>query len=228
MDVTNMQWGPDVSHYRPVRDWGKLAGSGATFFGAKSTEGVHTIDDFFAEHRDGFRQHCQGFEMAVWYHFFHAEKDPRDQADRFAEVVGQLQPRERLCCDFEGKSYSSLAPSVVQMHGLEFLDAFYARLEEVGAFGESRPLIYTSARHWQAIGDPLWERANHIDLWVPRYHLPDPQAPTTLPRPWASWAVLQYTDGNEGVHREVPGVGLCDCNVIAEPSQCSADHPENG
>ena len=214
MDISQMPWGPDVSHYRPVRDWDALAASGATFFGAKATEGAHMIDDKFLSHRDGFRMHCQHFTMAVWYHFFRAEKDPVTQAEHFADVVGELGPRERLCCDFEGGSYARVEPAIMRKDGMRFLEAFYARLASLDVLGGTRSLIYTSAQHWLAIGDPVWPRSSKIDLWVPRYHLPDPAAPARLPSPWASWQILQYTDGDQGIHQEVPGVGMCDCNVM--------------
>lgn len=227
MEISQMPWGPDVSHWKPVRDWVALAASGATFFGAKATEGAHAVDDQFERHRDGFRANCPTFTMAIWYHFFHAETDPSTQAEHFADVVGPLQPRERLCCDFEGKSYSSVPLPQMRAFGLRYLDAFYTRLESLGVLAGSRPLIYTSDQHWQVIGNPAWPRADGMDLWVPRYHLPDPAAPTQLPSPWATWQVLQYTDGDQGIHQEVPGVGFCDCNVLAG-GMCSEASPENG
>jgi GH25 family lysozyme M1 (1,4-beta-N-acetylmuramidase) len=227
MDISQMPWGPDLNHYHPVRSWDKLCSSGATLFGAKATEGVHTVDDQFEFHRDGFRANCPKFTMAIWYHFFHAEKSPVSQAEHFADVVGEIGPRERLCCDFEGVSYARVDPKVMLAHGLDYLEAFYARLGSLGALGGSRPLIYTSAQHWRAIGNPAWSRAASMDLWVPRYHLPDPQAPDELPRPWATWQILQYTDGDKGIHQDVPGCGFVDCNVVAG-GMCSEAHPENG
>jgi GH25 family lysozyme M1 (1,4-beta-N-acetylmuramidase) len=215
MDISQMPWGPDLNHYHFIRDWNALATSGATFFGAKATEGAHTVDDQFENHRDGFRANCQGFTMAIWYHFFHAEKDPVTQAEHFADVVGPLGPRERLCCDFEGVSYRNVDLGLMRLHGLQFLEAFYARLDSLGILAGTRPLIYTSDQHWKVIGDPAWQRAAGMDLWVPRYHLPDPAAPSKLPSPWATWQILQYTDGDKGIHQDVPGCGLVDCNVLA-------------
>lgn len=215
MDISKMPWGPDVSHWHPVRNWEAFAASGATFFGAKATEGAHTVDVQFEHHRDGFRKYCGGFTMAVWYHMLHVEKDPVTQAEHFADVVCPLGPRERLCCDFEGVSYRSVAPETIRLQGLRYLEIFYARLGSLGVLAGRRPLIYTSDQHWQAIGDPAWPRADGIDLWVPRY-APDPKPPEKLPSPWATWQVLQYTDGSSGIHREIPGIGFCDTNVLAE------------
>jgi GH25 family lysozyme M1 (1,4-beta-N-acetylmuramidase) len=214
LDITSMEWGPDVSSYRPVKDWRALETSGATFFAAKATEGVHMVDQTFARHSNGIRTIGPAFKMVVYYHFFHAEKSPEDQADNFASAVGELAENERVCCDFEGKSYAAVDPWTIRTHGIEFLDRFYAVLEDRGLLA-NRGLIYTSAQHWRAIGNPAWSRSSSIDLWVPRYHSPDPKGPDVLPAPWPTWSVLQYTDGDKGIHREVPGIGLCDVNVVS-------------
>lgn len=224
--VDGKQWGPDVSHFRPVRDWDALGKSGATFFAAKATEGLQHVDPTFAAHRAGIRERPE-FSTVVYYHFLRCEKSPQDQADFFARTVGPLQPRERLCLDFEDKSYEALDVDVVCHHGLEYLEAFFARLEQIGATYGSRPLIYTSARHWDAIDRPAWSRASQLDLWVPRYCDP-PKEPARLPAPWSSWSIFQWTDGKDGVHFNVPGIGLCDVSVLAGPNMCTEAHPENG
>lgn len=212
--VDDKIWGPDVSKWRLVSDWGALAASGATFFGAKATEGVRTVDPTFAENLEGFRSRPE-FVMGVWYCFLHCEKSPADQAELLARTVGGLQPRERLCLDFEGKSYLTIEPKIMSMHGLDYLEEFYARLDTLGILGGSRPLIYTSARHWDAIGNPSWARADQVDLWVPRYHKP-PLEPVRLPSPWKKWTVFQWTDGDQGERFQVPGIGLCDVNVVSD------------
>ena len=210
-------WGPDVSQYWPVKDWDALAASGATFFAAKASEGAHTVDATFAAHRDGFRDRTE-FTTGVWYHFFHAEKDPASQAELFARTVGELRPRERLCLDFEIHSYSTIDPTVLQRHGLEYLEAFFAELDQQGILTGTRPIIYTGARHWQAIGNPAWQRAQEIDLWVARYHDP-PIPPDTLPAHWRRWYVWQWTDNKAGVSNPIPGIGACDVNIIDDADE---------
>ena len=214
MDISKMQWGPDVSHYHPVKDWIAFANSGATFFAAKATEGAHTVDATFEAHRDRFREHCQHFALGVWYHFFHCEKDPTAQAEHFSRVVGPMGPREMLCLDFETKSYSNVDPASLLAHGLAWLEQFYTRLDEVqGAC--ARRLIYTSDRHWLVLGNRAWERSASIGLWTARYFPTEAREPDRLPRPWDRWSILQYTDGDAGPHRDVQGIGFCDCNVLA-------------
>jgi lysozyme len=205
-------WGPDVSQYWPVKDWDALAASGATFFAAKATEGSHFVDAAFISHRDGFRARPE-FSIGVWYHFFHAEKDPASQAELFAQTVGELRPRERLCLDFEGHSYATLEPDVLRRHGLGFIEAFFDELDQYDILKGTRPLVYTGLRHWQALGNPTWVRAREIDLWVARYHDP-PMPPDGLPQPWRSWYALQWTDNKTGVSSPVDGIGDCDVNVL--------------
>ena len=219
-------FGPDVSHWSPVKDWAALAASGATFFGAKAAEGAYTIDPTFAAHRDGFRARPE-FALGVWYHFFDVKKDPCVQADLFAHAVGKLAPRERLCLDFESKSYANVDSAVLRAHGLSYLEAFFRELDDIGIAAGTRPLLYTTAEAWAAIGNPTWDRASEIDLWVPRYHNP-PMPPTALPEPWRTWNVWQFTDNLTGMHFPVPGCGPCDVNVVAGPNQCDEAHPENG
>jgi GH25 family lysozyme M1 (1,4-beta-N-acetylmuramidase) len=213
VDITTMPWGPDVSHYHPVKDWEAFNRSGATFFAAKATEGEHAVDQKFEYHREGYRTYCSSFTVCVWYHFFRMDRDPVNQAEHLVESVGDLGTAETLCCDFEGGSYDKIAPSLVRANGLKFLDSFYRRLLSLGLLYADRPLLYTSYRHWEAIGNPTWDLASDVDLWVPRYNAV-PQPPDKLPKPWIDWKVLQYTDGDAGVHKNVDGVGLCDCNVF--------------
>jgi GH25 family lysozyme M1 (1,4-beta-N-acetylmuramidase) len=118
-----------------------------------------------------------------------------------------------LCCDFEGKSYANVEQASLLAHGLEWLERFYAALENaIGQCG--RMVIYTGARHWNSIGNPEWARAASLDLWVARYN-DACEPPVRLPRPWATWSIWQFTDGNDGPHLDVPGVGMCDCSVLA-------------
>lgn len=209
-----MPQGVDVSHWTPVRDWDAFVGSGATFFGAKACEGTAVVDPTFAAHRDGFREHCAEFTMAVWYTMFHCKKDPVSQAELLADTVGELGPRERLCLDFEETSYSAVEPAVLKRFGLGYLEAFFARLDSLGALGGTRGIVYTGIRHWQVLGDPEWPRAQQLDLWVARYAKPAPLPPASLPRPWPYWSILQWTDGQTGIVAPVPGIGVCDRDAI--------------
>lgn len=207
-------WGPDVSHYAPVHDWDALTASGATFLGAKASEGVHTVDGTFLANLAQFRAR-PSFTRGVWYHLFHCTKDPTEQADLLMSMVGALKLREQLCLDFERASYLNIDADALRRHGLDWIEAFFARLDQVGALGNTRGVVYTSKADWDSIGNPTWDRAASLDLWIPRYCKP-PKEPDALPGPWAGWSIFQFTDGKDGVPVPVPGIGLCDVNVLEE------------
>lgn len=200
----------------PRERFRQARGHQSDVFAAKACEGADAVDELFERHRDDFRQNCPNFVKAVWYTLFHCEDNPAVQADLLVKVAGELGPRETLCCDFERKSYEKVDLAVMRAHGLEYLEAFYARLDSLGALPDGvRPMNYTSNQHWQAIGSPEWKRAAGIDLWVPRYAMPEPKPPAVLPRPWTAWTVLQWTDNDKGIHAPLDGCGACDRNVLA-------------
>lgn len=201
--------GPDVNGWHPVKDWGALAASGATIFGAKATEGNRTTDKTFARHRDGVRD--WPFALAVYYHFARAG-NPREQARRFCDVVGTMEANERMCVDFEGKEAKDLVCGPDAAANLRWLGEFLDVLIDVAP--GRRPLIYTSGRVWSLIGDPAWEYGAAVDLWAPRYS--DGVKQPKLPSPWRArgWTIWQWTDGTI-LPNAYPGVGPCDSNVFA-------------
>ena len=69
------------------------------------------------------------------------------------------------------------------------------------AFGV-KPIIYTNASSWAALGDPASFAHKGYPLWVANWHVPKPQVPA---RDWAgeSWRIWQHAsdgsvDGIEG------------------------------
>jgi GH25 family lysozyme M1 (1,4-beta-N-acetylmuramidase) len=190
--------GPDANGWHPVKNWDALVKSGASFFGAKATEGNTVTDKTLAHHRDGARQ--QPFTLVVYYHFARLG-DPRTQAQRFADKIGPLRANERLCLDFE-------TPWADGVASLDWIDEFFFALQPV--CGPRRPLIYTSARIWDMIDDPAWDLATEIDLWAPRYSGTSLKEPR-IPKPWKApgWTFWQFTDSYD-----TPGIDKCDYNVF--------------
>lgn len=178
--------GADVSHWHPVTNWGLLANA-CRFLGIKATEGETNVDPSMVLHRNGFR--ASSLDIAVYYHLARPG-DPVAQAQRFAAAVGPLQANERLCLDVERSSGVSM----------DFVNRFYGALMGDGAdpLTEARPLIYVSAGGWRdVLGNPTWDLAKYVDLWIPRYG----PAIGDLPRPWSTWAVWQYSES-----AQTPGV----------------------
>lgn len=183
--------GVDVSHWHPVTNWGILA-QHASFIGIKATEGETYVDPMLGVHRGGFR--ASSLALGIYFHFAR-RGDAVVQAKHFAAAVGELGPHERLCLDLERDIVS-----------LDWVNAFYGELMG-SACGGTRPLIYTSARIWQTLGDPAWDLAADIDLWVPRYSSEEP----ALPSPWAAWKIWQWSES-----ATVAGIsGPCDANWFA-------------
>lgn len=197
--------GCDVSHWHPVFDWMKLAAA-ASFVGIKATDGEHFVDPTFGKHQRGFLG--SPMKMAIYFHFA-ASGDPVVQARHFANVVGHLEPRERLCLDLE-RDITDLA----------WVDAFFRELMGNACAG-SRPLIYTSERIWETLaGSATWWLASEVDLWLPRYSENEPK----IPPPWSRWAFWQYSERGS-----MPGVdGQCDLNVFAGDDAALAAYVSTG
>lgn len=164
--------------------------------GVKVSEGAGFVDPQFANNRMGVRG--QPFELVTYYHFMRPG-NPAVQAQRLCDLVGQLRGNERFVADFEDDSNGK--PAV----DLKFVDAFYVELMK-GVCFDRRPLIYTSGRIWEQLGNPTWDLASEIDLWAPRYGVKEPECP----KPWPRWTLWQYSE-----EESVPGVNApCDASVF--------------
>lgn len=192
--------GADVSHFHPVQDWSALYDGGVRFLGVKATEGARYLDPTFRAHRDGARM--LPFSLVAYYHFARSG-DPIMQAERFMDAVGQLRDNERLVLDLE------VAPDLPKDLSLSWADKFYTRL--MGSVcSDRRPLIYTSSRFWQDIGNPDWDLASEIDLWAPRYNAQGIEP--VIPKPWtgAGWKFWQFSESET-----LAGItGPCDANYF--------------
>lgn len=160
--------GVDVSHWKPIRDWGALAASGVTFVGMKATEGRTYVDDTLAGHVRGFR--ASSMLLGIYYHFARPG-DPAAQAEHLVNTVartGELCPHERLACDLEEGG-----PVEDKREIIGWLDMFFKTVHKrTGRF----PLLYTSKRIWKSVGSPMtWELSPQVDLWVPRYARKEPE-----------------------------------------------------
>lgn len=200
--------GIDVSHWRPVKSWAALAAAPEeiSFIGVKATEGNSVSDPKLAWHRDGFR--ASGMDLCLYYHFARPG-DAREQAKRFADVVGPLEPRERLCLDLE----SPIAGSPVK--SLRWVDDFYSELMG-GACSDRRPFLYTSKNKWDEIcgRDARWlTGSTDVELWAKRYSSKAGLEPL-LPAPWKDrgYHIWQFSDSKVPPH-SIAGVGPCDGNV---------------
>lgn len=199
--------GVDCSHHHPVTNFAALRAAGYSFFGTKVTEGNSFTDPTFRAHLAGARS--TPFTAVLLFHFARAGS-ARAQAARFMDTVGPLRPNETLCLDLEPRHLATTPavdeyPTKDPKDAIEWVDEFYTELMH-GACSGRRGLIYTSKRVWDAIGDPAWDLAPEVDLWVPRYSVNEPK----LPSPWPSWKIWQ-----DSSTATVPGVqGPCDRDLF--------------
>jgi GH25 family lysozyme M1 (1,4-beta-N-acetylmuramidase) len=205
--------GVDVSHWKPVKNWSELYNSGVRFFGAKATEGNKYVDPTLRTHRDESRR--QPFLLSIFYHFARSG-DPRAQANRLQDAVGDLRPNERLCLDLE------VSPTDDPKDALDWVDKFFETLMG-GACSDRRPLIYTSKRIWRMIGDPAWDLASEVDLWSPRYNAQMIEPIPALPWAAAGWSFWQWSDG-ETPPVVTPGIGRCDVNYFKGDEAALAEY----
>lgn len=192
--------GVDVSHWKPIRDAGKIYDSGVRFVGTKATEGLNYVDPTLRPHRDAMR--AAPFLLNIFFHFARSGS-PKRQAERLMDSVGPLRSNERLALDLE------VCPTPDPRGALDWVEAFYEALLD-GSSGDRRPIIYTSRRIWRSIGDPDWSLASQVDLWAPRYN--DQGIEPEMPKPWlkAGWSFWQWSES-----AIVPGIqGACDADLF--------------
>jgi hypothetical protein len=168
--------GVDVSHWKPVKDWQALAASGVSFIGIKATEGNHYTDDTLQSHVRGFRG--SSLALGFYYHFPRPGSAEKQAQRLIAEVTRMegLRPNERLALDVEGAG-----PTEDPKDAIGWIDEFFKTIHK--ATGRY-PLLYTSARIWRKLGNPSWELAPKVDLWLPRWSSGEKEP--ELPGPWAT------------------------------------------
>ena len=169
--------GIDVSHWDGTIDWGQVADGGQTFVFMKATEGTGFTDPEFAANWQGAK--AAGVARGA-YHFFHSNVDPIQQADYFLSVAGNdfshdLPPM----LDLEVTDNSTNA--VVASTALAWLQ----HVQEVTG---RAPVVYTSARFMNSIGNPSGFEA--YPLFVANWQVTCPNVPT----PWTGWVFWQSTD----------------------------------
>lgn len=182
--------GIDISRYQGSPKWPDLYAGGISFVGAKAAQGATYIDPTFAVNRAG--AHTQPFLLDVYYAYA-VPGDPVAQANHLMDVTGSLLPGERLCMDMEARG-----PDNRPALDIAFLTSFYTTLMGA-ACSDREPLLYVSLEYWNELGNPDWELASDVGLWLKRY-APQPGA---VPKPWASQGYRIWQKSEQGT---VPGI----------------------
>lgn len=190
--------GIDVSHHQSTIDWKAVAAMedkrvkiGFSFI--KATEGLSDMDARFR--LNWFNAKQAGLYRGA-YHFFHARKSGKAQADHFIETVilskGDLPP----VLDIE--QTNGAGPEEIRQRAKDWL----VRIEE---YYKVKPIIYTNVEFYNSFLSPQFD---DYPLWVAHYLAKD------KPRISRNWIFWQH---NESGH--VNGIDAdVDFNVFSGDS----------
>lgn len=176
--------GIDVSHFQGTIDWPAVAASGIVFAVIKATDGVEFSDPLFEANWRGSK--AAGLKRAA-YHFWRPATDPEAQISRFLARALPDPGELPEALDVESTPARTLVPSDV--------GNLAACLDLIDTDAGRRPMIYTSAGQWHALGNP--SQFGQHPLWIARYAAD----PGVLPSGFARWHFWQHTQ--TGV---VPGI----------------------
>ena len=175
--------GLDVSKFQPNVDWAKVKAAGMQFVFARASYGIS------AQTETTFKSHWQGAKAAGLirgaYHFFVPVDDAGAQAQLFlSQVRSAVAPGENAylpaVIDVE------MQPDGISIaHYVAGVKAWIAAVEADPLFAGRKTIIYTTARFWATLGDPVGF-GDH-PLWVADYS----QDPPRMPKGWASYAFFQ-------------------------------------
>lgn len=194
--------GVDLSHHNPVTLEGlKLAkAAGVKFVYHKATEGTTYTDPTFRERR-GLCERA-GIPFGG-YHFAWPEKgDAKAEAEAFLKTFSVFRPGRDLrpMLDLEERG---------RLDRNELSDWAADWVAVVSKAAGVTPVIYTPF-------DLDATAVRGCPLWVARYS--NGNLPPRIPEPWSDWFVRQFSNGEYGVPKVVPGLGFVDLNTLHDPA----------
>lgn len=178
----NRARGIDVSHWQGEVDWGAVRADNVSFAFIKATERDNFVDSRFSANWSGARD---AGVLRGAYHFFRPTVNARDQAEHFADTVGDLEEDDLPpILDLETRDGVS---------NDRIIEAARAWLRAVENFLSRKPIIYTGPFFWNShmltAGEPpAWARQH--SLWVANYEVSQP----ILPSGFDTWTFWQFTD----------------------------------
>lgn len=185
----------DLSHWQDGHlGFAKLRDSGTRGVYHKATEGTGFTDAGFATRRVQVGR-TKGMRFGA-YHFANATNDAAAQAARFLAVASPKPGDLRPMLDLEEAAFGSWSVKRRTEWVREWVDA-------VKAATGVPPVIYTH-----------FNLNHHFDcpLWVARYS--NAMSAPTVPKPWATWSIWQFSNGVFGRPNSAPGVGHVDLNTF--------------
>ena len=209
--------GIDISRFQGQIIWSSVADDGVRFAFVQASRG--SGEDCSVVPRecgaDGFydfnylEAKAEGIRVGPYHRAFvgglkagQVKTDARAEALVFTNAVGELEDGDlRPALDLE-TPFADLSSAELRIWARTWLKAVR---RELGV----KPIIYTNASSWNALGNPLSFARAGYKLWVANWNVRAPQVPAAN---WAgfSWRVWQYSSSGR-----VPGItGRVDLNWL--------------
>jgi lysozyme len=198
--VTPRLPGIDVSRFQGLIDWQAVAEAGVRFAFVQASRGSGSDcttapeqcgPDAYYSFNYGSAK-AEGIRVGPYHRAFvggrgprAVKSDARTEARQFCATVGELVPGDlRPALDLESP-LGDLNPFELRLWAKTWLRSVERRLD-------ARPIIYTNASTWAAIGDPTSFALRGHPLWVANWGVTAPQVPAEN---WAgySWRLWQYS-----------------------------------
>jgi lysozyme len=197
--------GVDVSKYQGNFNWST---ANVAFGYARISDGSLSPDSTFVANWANMQ--AAGVLRGA-YQFFRPEQDATAQAQMVVNAVGMLGPTDLpAMIDVEiadNQSPATIAAGVKTWLGI------------VTAGTGKTPIIYTGASFWQtSVQDTSF---GAYPVWIAAY---GPTCPS-LPPGWTSWAIWQYSDGNNALDHDVFNGSLADLQALAAGSNTPPPPP---
>lgn len=119
------------------------------------------------------------------YWFYDSRANPKRQAEKYADVLGNDAGEMELWMDFEDR-YNG------DYHGMKHWYDFAERLRNL--LPEKKLGVYTGYYYWRENIIPAHTYFGQYPLWIAAYN---PEAPM-IPPTWNDWLMWQFTDNGDG------------------------------
>ena len=127
------------------------------------------------------------------YWFFDSRANPKRQAEKWVDALGNDAGELELWCDFEEK-YGGLFGGMANWY--DFTERVKTLLphKQIG--------VYTGYYYWRENfkSESLQNYFGQYPLWIAAYNTDAPR----IPSPWTDWLMWQYTDNGQGDLYGVP------------------------
>lgn len=183
----NIVRGVDVSDYQEKLNWDQFAAMGKQFAYVKCAEnGV--ASKLYKTHTANARK--SGLIPGAYF-FFHAKKAWEPQVDGFLKILSR-KPGDLPCAIDVERNKQDGSAALTNAAAANILLCIQKISAETGA----DPFIYTQASFFKGLKDP--SPFAKYPCWIAEYNNVGP----TVPSPWKSWAIWQYTSGYDSSEKQ--------------------------